>query len=216
MRMIVIGCGRVGAGLARTLIQRGYMVTVVDKNPDTFGRLGPTFKGQTIEGIGFDRDVLAEAGIERADGLAAVTSSDEANVVIAQLARQVFRVPRVVARLYDPRQAEIYTRLGLQTIAPVTWGIDRIADLLTHSWLDAVLSLGGGEVDIVEAEVPPLLVGRMVNDLTISGEISVVAIVRNGKAFLPTLGTVFTAGDMVHLAVMSTSAERLNTMLALR
>lgn len=215
MRIIIIGCGRMGAGLAQTLNLRGHTVTVVDNDPTAFERLGPTFKGQTVVGVGFDREVLLKAGIERADGLAAVTASDEANVVAARLASRVFHVPRVVARLYDTRQAEIYRRLGLQTIAPITWGIHQLADLLCYSPLDTVLSLGSGEVDLVEAEIPPLLVGRTVNELTVPGEIQVVAISRGGTTFLPTLGTVFQDSDLVHLAVLAASADRLRALLGL-
>ena len=135
-------------------LSRGHSVTVVDKDPLAFEKLGDKFKGQTIVGIGFDREVLLKAGIERADGVAAVTASDEANVVASRIARDIFHVPRVVARLYDVRQAEIYKRLGLQTIAPTGWGINRIADLLLYSPLETVFSLGSGEVELVEAEVP--------------------------------------------------------------
>jgi trk system potassium uptake protein TrkA len=215
MLLIVIGCGRVGAGLAQNLNQRGHTVTVVDSDPDAFNQLSPAFRGQKIAGIGFDRDVLLRAGIERADGLAAVTASDETNVVTAQVARQVFRVPKVVARVNHPRQAAIYQRLGLQTIAPATWGISRIADLLCLSQLDTVLSLGNGEVDIMQVEIPPALVGKSVRDITILGEISVVALTRGSKAFLPTLGTVFEAGDQAHVAVTSTASERLSALLGL-
>jgi trk system potassium uptake protein TrkA len=216
MQFIVIGCGRVGAGLAQNLNQRGHAVTVVDSDPDAFQPLGPAFRGQKITGIGFDREVLLRTGIERADGLAAVTASDETNVVTAQVARHVFRVPKVVARVNHPRQAAIYHRLGLQTIAPTTWGINRIADLLCHSQLDTVLTLGNGEADIVQVEISPALVGKSVRDLSILGEVSVVAITRRGKAFLPTLGTLFEAGDQAHIAVMSTATDRLNALLELR
>ncbi len=216
MKLIIIGCGRVGAGLAQTLSQRGHAVTAVDKDPVTFERLGSTFKGQTVNGGGFDREVLLQAGIERADDLAAVTGSDEVNIVIARLARQMFLVPRVVVRLYDPRKAEVYQRLGLQTINPVTWGINRIAELLCYSHLDTILSLGSGEVDLVEVEVPLLLVGRRVTDVTLSGETQVVAISRGGKTFLPTLGTVFQEGDLLHLAILAASADRLKTLLSLQ
>jgi trk system potassium uptake protein TrkA len=214
MRIIIIGCGRMGSGLAQTLDLRGHAVTVVDKDSAAFERLGPSFKGQTVVGVGFDRDILVQAGIERADGLAAVTESDETNVVAARLASQVFRVPKVVARLYDPRKAEIYRRLGLQTIATTTWGINRIAELLCYSQFESVLSLGG-QVDIVEVEVPPLLVGRTVTELVVPGEIHVVAISRGGKTFIPTLGTVFREGDLVHVAVLATSADRLKALLAM-
>jgi trk system potassium uptake protein TrkA len=213
MRFIVIGCGRVGAGLAQSLNQRGHDVTVVDRDPNAFVQLGTSFRGQQIAGIGFDRDVLLRAGIERTDGLAAVTSSDETNVVSAQVARQIFRVPQVVARVNHPRQAAIYHRLGLQTIAPTTWEINRIADVLCHSRLDVLLSLGNGEVDIVQVEILPAVAGKLVRDITIVNEISVVAITRCGKTFLPTLGTVFEAGDQLQVAVVSTAIDQLNNLL---
>ena len=171
------------------------------------------FKGKTVVGIGFDREVLLQAGIDRADGLAAVTASDEANVVAARIARDIFHVPRVVARLYDVRQAEIYKRLGLQTIAPTAWGVNRIAELLLHSPLETVLSLGSGDVELIEAEVPQLLVGKMVRELTLPGELHVVSIMRLNKTFLPTLGTIFQAGDMVHLAVLTSSINRIKELL---
>jgi trk system potassium uptake protein TrkA len=214
MRIIVIGCGRMGSGLARTMSLRGHAVTVVDRDPVAFERLGPAFKGQTVVGIGFDREVLLKAGIDRADALAALTESDEANVVAARLASQVFHIPRVVARLYDPRKADIYKRLGLRTIAPVAWGITRAADLLSRSQLEPVANLGG-DVEIVEVEVPPLLVGRTVNELVVPGEIHVVAVSRGGRTLLPTLGTLFRDGDMVYVAVLSTSADRLSELLGL-
>jgi trk system potassium uptake protein TrkA len=196
------------------LAEEAHSVTVVDLNPLAFERLGASFPGKTVEGMGFNRDILVRAGIDRADGLAAVTSSDETNVVVAQLARQIFHVPRVVARLYEPRRAEIYARLGLQTIAPTKWGIDRIAELLVYSQLDTVLSLGDGAVQVVRSELPLLLEGRTVESLAIPGETSVIAITRRGQAFLPTSGTVFEKGDLLHLAVLSTSSDRLNGLLA--
>jgi trk system potassium uptake protein TrkA len=215
MRIIIIGCGRLGSVLAQTLNMRGHAVTVVDNDPDSFERLGPAFKGQTVLGVGFDRDLLLQAGIERADGLAAVTTSDDTNVVTARLASLVFRVPRVVARVYDPRKAEIYRRLGLQTISPVSLGTDLLAELLTFSQLKTILSLGSGGVGIVEAEVPPLLVGRAATALTIPGEVHLVAISRSSKTFLPTPATIFQQGDLIHLAVLAESTERLEALLGL-
>jgi len=213
MKIIIIGCGRVGAGLAQSLASRGHSVVVVDKDPLAFDKLGDKFKGQTIQGIGFDREILLKAGIERADGLAAVTANDEANVIVARIARDIFHVPKVVARLFDTRQAEIYRRLGLQTIAPTSWGINRIADLLLYSSIETVFSMGSGDVEMVEAEVPPLLVGKTVRDLTVASEIHIVSITRANKTFLPTLGTNFRDGDVLHLAVLMTSASRLRELL---
>jgi len=142
-----------------------------------------------------------------------VTANDEANVIVARIARDIFHVPKVVARLFDTRQAEIYRRLGLQTIAPTSWGINRIADLLLYSSIETVFSMGSGDVEMVEAEVPPLLVGKTVRDLTVAGEIHIVSITRANKTFLPTLGTNFRDGDVLHLAVLMTSASRLRELL---
>jgi trk system potassium uptake protein TrkA len=212
MKILVIGCGQMGAGLAQMLSLRSYVVTVIDKDNAAFERLGASFNGRTLVGVGFDRAVLEEAGIARIDGLAAVTNSDEANIVIARLAREVFRVPRVVARVVEPRKAEIYRRLGLQTISTTIWGVNRIANLLTYIDLDAVFDLGS-EVELVETEAAPALAGRTVYHLTIPGELHVVSISRGGKTFLPTSGTAFQAGDRVHLAVIAGSADRLKSLI---
>jgi trk system potassium uptake protein TrkA len=213
MKILIIGCGRVGAGLATTLVGRGHSVTIVDKDPFAFEKLGDHFKGRTIPGIGFDREILLKAGIERADGVAAVTVSDEANVVASRIARDIFHVPKVVARLYDIRQAEIYKRLGIQTIAPTGWGINRIADLLLYSPLETVFSLGSGEVELIMVDIPQLLVGKTVRDLTVAGEIHAVAITRANKTSLPTIGTILREGDQLHLAVLTTSGDRLKELL---
>jgi len=215
VNIVVLGCGRMGSGLAQALAFRRHAVTVVDVDPAAFSRLGPSFAGRTVTGSAVDRETLLSAGVERTDGLAAVTASDEVNVVCARLALQVFRVPRVVARLYDPRKADIYRRLGLQTVTPVTWAVHRMADLLCYSHLDAVATLGSGEVDIVETEVPPLLVGRTVTELKVPGEVRVVAVTRGSRTFLPVDGTVFHKGDRLHIAVLGASSERLQALLGL-
>lgn len=215
MKILIIGCGRVGAGLAKALISRGHTVTIVDKDAQAFEKLGENFKGLTGLGIGFDREVLLKMGIERADGLAAVTASDEVNIVAARIAKDIYHVPRVVARLYDIRQAEIYKRLGLHTIAPTEWGIHRIADLLLYSPLDTVFGIGSGDVELVEADVPHLMVGKMVRDLTVTGEVHIVSITRANKTFLPSQGTILHKDDRIHLAVLTSSTSRLREILDL-
>jgi trk system potassium uptake protein TrkA len=212
MYVIVIGCGRMGSGLAQSLVRRGHDVVAVDREAGALANLGPAFRGRTLVGIGFDRETLIHAGIERADALAAVTSSDDANIVVARAARLIFRVPRVVARLYDPRTAEIYRRLGLQTVSTTEWGVQRIAELITYSHLDAVVSLGS-DIDIVDAELPPTLAGRSVGDLCVPGEVQVVAVSRGGRSFLPNAATRLQAGDLLHLAVVAASVERLKSLL---
>ncbi len=215
MLTIIVGCGRMGSGLAHILNMQGQTVHIIDTDQTAFERLGVSFKGQKVVGVGYDRDVLVKAGIEHADALAALTPSDEVNVVTARVASMVYRVPRVVARLYDPLKAEIYKRLGLNTIAPVTWGVNRIADVLNYSPLNTVYSLGTGEVDVVEIEVTPQLEGRVVKDLNVPAEITVVAVSRGGRTFLPTTGTVLMAGDVLHVVVQAASADKLKAMLGL-
>lgn len=213
MNMIVIGCGRMGEQLCRILAEDGHQVTAIDASLRNLENLKTNFKGRLVRGIGFDRKVLLEAGIEQADALAATSSSDNLNVVSARIAREFFRVPRVVARLYDPRRAEIYQRLGLMTISATTWGAERMRELLTHSGLNPVHSYGSGEVSLLSVEIPPRLVGRAVKLLIIPGEVSVNAITRQGKAFIPLGGTEFHAGDIIHLAVDAKALERLPALL---
>ncbi|MDD1685198.1 MAG: TrkA family potassium uptake protein [Methanoregula sp.] len=213
MKILIIGCGRMGAGLARHLSGSGHSVTVIDNDPAAFERLQPAFSGLTFLGNALDQDILMKGGIERADCLAALTPNDSINLVVARLGREMFKVPKVVARMHDPRKSEIYRRLGVQTVSTVTLGMQRFAELLTFSRLDIVHSLGSGEVGIVESEIPPLLVGRMVNDLTVAGEIQVVALSRGGKTFIPTLGTVFQKGDMIHIVVSVAADERLKALM---
>jgi len=215
MKVIIIGCGRVGSNLAQTLSQRGDTVTVVDSDSTAFDRLGAVFKGKTISGNGFDRDVLVQSGIEHADALVATTTSDEANVTVARLARQVFKVPRVMARMYDPRKAEIYHRLGVQTISLVAISTERLVDLLGYSPMGASVSLGTGEVDIVNVDIPHPLIGRTASELISAGEFQLVALTRDGRTFLPVPGTIFQEGDIAHLAVQSASMERLKSLLEL-
>jgi trk system potassium uptake protein len=213
MKIIIIGCGRVGSGLARMLSNRDHQVTMIDSDPLSFERLGKNYKGKTVVGIGFDRQTLLDAGIEKADAFAAVTASDEANAVAARIAKNVFRVPRVAARIYDPRKADIYRRLGMQTISPVALGIVRMAELLSFSNLAVVDSLGSGEVKIVDIEVPPMLAGRRIEEVIIPGEVHISAISRNGKTFLPLSGTTFVEGDVVHLSVLAISQDRLKDLV---
>jgi len=215
MKVIIMGCGRVGEQVSLLMAHEGHQVTIIDLDPEALARLGPNFKGQRVRGVGFDREVLIEAGIEYADAFAATSSSDTANIVAARIARNVFHVPRVVARLYDPRKAEIYRRLGLKTISSTTWGAERIHEMLTHAEFDPVHSFGNGEVGLIEIEIPSRLVGRNVKNLSISGEINVVAISRQGQTFIPLLGTELRAGDVLHLVVLTSAMERLEEMLGM-
>jgi len=215
MKVIIMGCGRVGEQLARLMVTEGHQVVVIDQEASALERLGPDFKGQRIAGIGFDRDVLIKAGIEIADAFAAASSSDNANIVAARIAHNIFHVPRVVARLFDPRRAEIYRRLGMLTISSTTWGAERIRELLTSAELDPLLSFGSGEVSLVNIEIPSQLVGRMVKDLSVPSEIVVVTITRQGAAFIPITGSQFKEGDIIQVAVLASALDRFKTLLGL-
>ena len=215
MKIIIMGCGRVGVQLAGLLVDEGHQVGVIDYDASALTRLGSDFKGQKIVGVGFDRDVLIKAGIEHADAFAAASSSDNANILAARIAHNIFHVPRVVARLFDPQRAEIYRRLGMLTISSTTWGAERIRELITSMDIDPIHSFGSGEVSLVNIEVPPQLVGRMVKDLTVSSEISVAAITRQGAAFIPVLGSQFKDSDIIHVVILATALERFKIMLGL-
>lgn len=213
MKMIIVGCGRLGCDLALALVQEGHSVAVVDNDESAFEKLGTRFSGRRITGVGFDQDVLLQAGIESADGLAAVTASDNANIITGRIAKNIYCVPQVVARLYEPHRAEVYRRLGLQTISPTSWGANRIMQILTHSRLDPVLELGSGEVSLVEIEIGPKLDGRKVQDLNISTEIKVMAITRNGRAFIPSATNNFILGDRVLIAVLQSAQTNFDALV---
>ncbi len=215
MKIIVVGCGRNGSGVANALSRSGHSVTVIDSDPAAFDHLAKDFRGKTVQGIGFDREILQKAGIERTDALASFTTSDESNAVIARIAREIYHVPKVVARLYDRGKAEIYKRLGIQTLSSTTWGIKRAMDILSYTPLDSVYTFGNGDVELVRIEVPSMIVGHRVNDLTVPGDIHVVAIERGNRTILPSAGTSFRRGDLLYIAASITSGSQLKRMLGL-
>ncbi len=215
MKTIIMGYGRIGSQVGKLLTEQAHEVTIIDHDADADGRLGPNFKGCIIRGLGFDHNILLKAGIEDAEAFVAASHSDNANIVSARIARNIFHVPRVVARLFDPIRAEIYQRLGLITISPNNWGAERILQVLTHSELDVWDTFGRGEVSLVHLDAPPQLIGRTVNHLNVPGELLVVSITRNAQAFIPVTGTVFQDGDVINLVVLSTAMTRLEGMLGL-
>ena len=215
MRVIVMGCGKVGEQLCRKLVSSGNDVTVIDADVVNLDHLGDDFRGRKVIGIGFDRDVLVQAGIEECEAFAATSPIDNANIVAARIARNIFHVPRVVARLYDPRRAEIYRRLGLVTISMTTWGAERIYEMITHTNLDPIMSFGRGEVSLITLEIPPHLEGRRVKDLNVPGEIQVMVITREGEAILPVMGSEFHSGDLVHLVVHAAAHDRLDALIGI-
>ena len=204
-----------GAGLVRRLARQGFDVTAVDRDRTALDALGDSFVGKKVCGVGFDRAVLEEAGITRASALVSCMGSDEANIVVAHVARSMFRVPRVIARLHDLSKAETYRRLDIQTISPNAWGISRICELLTYQQLDGVYEVGSGEVNLVRADIPALLNGVTVRELTAVGEIQIVSVSRDNQTFIPTQGTVLSDGDIVYAAVATSASRKFKQMLGI-
>ena len=215
MKIIVMGCGRVGSQVSQLLVRHGHQVTVIDHDDNALTRLGTEFKGNIVHGLGFDRGVLIEAGIESVEGFVAASSSDNANIVAARIARNIFHVPRVVARLYDPVRAEVYQRLGLTTISSTAWGAERIVEVVTHADLDILHIFQDGGTTMVRVEAPARLNGHRVAQMNIPGEVSVTAISRNEHTFIPVSGTEFQEGDIIYLAVIPTAMVRLEELLGI-
>jgi trk/ktr system potassium uptake protein len=184
MNIIIVGCGRVGVELALSLHQN-HMVSVIDRNAPSFDRLGLHFSGRTVQGHAMDRTSLERAGIETADALAAVTSSDNVNAIVARIARDIFHVNRVVARIYNPRRTPIYEKLNLQTVSSSSWGAHRIEQLLVHPGMQSVSSAGNGEVQVYELTVPSEWNGHKISELVPMEYAIPVALARNGKGILP-------------------------------
>jgi len=215
MHVVIMGCGRAGSRLARRLERQGHSVAVIDKDPTSFHLLDVNFKGRVVPGIGFDSEVLVEAGIERADAFIAVSSGDNSNIVSSVIAKDVFHVPKVVTRIYDPRRAMIYRRFGIPTVAPVQWGVNKIFDLLFAQRSFSRDTFGSGEVELMEFDLPSNLAGRRVGDFEVPGEVHVAAIERFGEALLPVAGSTFQEGDKVMVLVQRTAIEKYKKMFFL-
>ena len=213
MHVIIVGCGRVGATTAAELARAGHEVVVVDRNADSFRLLPKNFGGRTIVGTGFDREVLESAGIREADALVASASGDNTNAVAARIAKEVYRVPDVVARIFDPRRADIYRRYGVQTFAPTSWSASKIVELIVSPSLEREMAFGNGEVQLMAAWVPMHLVGKPVRDLAVPGEIRIVLIVRMGRGMLPVSGTQFEEDDQVYVVIHQSAVEKFQKMM---
>ena len=213
MDVIIVGCGRVGSELARTLFDAGHGVTVVDKDPAAFRRLPDGFE-RTVTGVGFDRDTLVEAGVERADAFAAVTSGDNSNVLSVRVAREVFGVPTVVARIYDPRRAEIYQRLGIETVASVTWTTTQVLRRLTNAAAQADWVHPSGSLCLVERPIPTTWIGHRLDELEPADGVRLVALTRAGRARVASPNLVVQEGDLVHAAVTEDTTETFDKVLA--
>ncbi|MHB1613298.1 MAG: potassium channel family protein [Actinomycetes bacterium] len=201
MHFVIMGCGRVGAALAHSLEDRGHSVAVIDRLPESFRRLGPGFGGHRVAGEGFDRDTLREAGIDKADAFAAVSNGDNSNILAARVARETFGVGIVVARIYDPRRAEVYQRLGIPTVATVRWTADQmmrrlLPEAISDDWRDP-----SGTVCLAEMPAHQGWIGHRVRRLEDSSGARVTFITRMGEGLIPGSDTVVQEGDVLHVAM---------------
>ena len=216
MHIVIMGCGRVGSTLAHILEDRGNTVAVIDRDPEAFRRLRPTFKGDRVTGVGFDRDVLARAGIERADGFAAVSSGDNSNIIAARVARETFAVRQVAARIYDPRRAEVYQRLGIPTVATVRWTADQMLRKLLPEGTEPLWRDATGKIVLSQVAVSPDWIGEPVKALEKSAETRIAYLDRLGEAIVPQPGAVLQDGDVVHVIAAEGDLDRIASAFATR
>lgn len=213
VHFVIMGCGRVGSELTVALSRTGHSVSVIDKRREAFDRLPPGFEAKTVVGVGFDRRVLEEAGIREADAFIAVSSGDNSNIVSARVAREHFNVPTVIARIFDPRRAEIYERLNIPTVASVSWATKQIQYLLFHGKEEMRDTLAGGSLLILQVTVPAHLVGKKVSTVCVEGEVEVVGVDRGGSGFIPTTDSTFQEGDIAHFIVHRDALEKFDALL---
>ncbi len=213
MHVVIVGCGRVGSGLANALETAQHSVSVIDRKPTSMRRLNPDFAGQKLVGVGFDREVLIEAGIERADAVAAVTNGDNSNILIARVARETFGVAQVVARIYDPRRATIYERLGVPTIATAAWTTERIlgrilSDHHIGEWIDP-----SAKFTLIERTIPSHWARKTISDFEEHAQVRVSLVVRLGEPSLPVADLLLQEGDIVHAMVATTNTTTCDSLL---
>ena len=209
MHIVIMGCGRVGSTIAHILEEQGHSVAVIDRDPEAFRKLSSGFKGTRITGIGYDREVLAQAGIEHADGFAAISSGDNSNVIAARVARESFGVQRVVARIYDPRRADVYQRLGIPTVATVRWTADQMLRRLLPEGAEPLWRDPTGAVVLAEVACVADWLGEKVSALEDMAQTRIAFFSRMGQAMIPTQGTVLQEGDVLHVVAEEGDLKRI-------
>ncbi|MBA2457305.1 MAG: TrkA family potassium uptake protein [Nocardioidaceae bacterium] len=214
MHVVIMGCGRVGSTLARSLERRDHDVAIIDLNPDAFRRLGHSFSGTTVTGLGFDRDVLRRADIEKAGAFAAVSSGDNSNIISARVAREQFGIANVVARIYDPRRAEVYQRLGIPTVATVTWAANQIVRRILPRDAEPLWRDPSGTVRADQITAPTRWVGHTVKSMQDRTSARVAFITRLGSGMIPLGDTVVQEGDLINLFLLEDQEEAVTAALA--
>lgn len=214
MHVVIMGCGRVGSTLARSLEDRNHTVSVIDGEPDAFRRLGPGFNGDKVTGYGFDQEVLEKAGIRRADAFAAVSSGDNSNIIAARVARETFGLENVVARIYDSRRAAVYQKFGIPTVATVRWTADQVIRRLLPEGVASEWRDPSGKVALAEVSYSPDWVGQRVTRLEDACGARVALLTRLGEGMLPHSESVVQEGDLVHLCLASNRLDEVGSILS--
>ncbi|MFD3525019.1 potassium channel family protein [Streptomyces sp. NPDC058653] len=214
MHIVIMGCGRVGAALATSLERQGHTVAVIDQDPTAFRRLGSGFGGRRVNGVGFDQDTLRDAGIEDAGAFAAVSSGDNSNIIAARVAREMFGIENVAARIYDPRRAEVYQRLGIPTVATVRWTADQMLRRLLPSGAEPLWRDPSGGVQLAEVHASPAWIGQKISTLQEETGVRVAFLTRLGEAILPTSQTVLQEGDLVHVMMRTDDIQKVEASFA--
>lgn len=213
MRVVVVGCGRLGADLAGRLFRAGHEVSVIDRNSRAFTNLPDNFEGRINEGDAIDRDILRRAGIESADTVAVVTDSDILNAVVGHLAQTFYKIPNVIVRNHDPIYLPILEAFGLQAVSAMRWGAQRVEELLYDRDMHVVFSAGNGEVEVYEVAIPENWSGRTIGELCDSLACSPVSITRSGRAILPSNNMVLHSGDVLHVSATQEGMQGLRACL---
>jgi trk system potassium uptake protein TrkA len=214
MHIVIMGCGRVGSTLAHILEDSGHSVAIIDRDPQAFRRRGAGVRWRRVTGVGFDRDVLTEAGIESAAAYVAVSSGDNSNIISARVARETFGVDNVVARIYDPRRAEVYQRLGIPTVATVRWTADQILRRILPEGAEPLWRDPTGTIILAEVTANPEWIGTRVVDLEHRVKTRVAFINRMGEALTITEDSVVQEGDVLHVIAAENDMDRINKVLA--
>lgn len=214
MHIVIMGCGRVGSTLAHILEDLGHTVAVIDQDVEAFRRLRHGFKGSKVTGVGFDRDVLVEAGIEKADAFAAVSSGDNSNVIAARVARESFGVQRVAARIYDPRRAEVYQRLGIPTVATVRWTADQMLRRLLPEGVATLWRDPTGAIVLAELTCCEDWLSEKLSTLESAAGVRVAFITRLGEALVPGPNTVLQQGDVLHVIAKDEDLPQIASVFA--
>ncbi len=214
MHYVIMGCGRVGSSLSRSLEKFGHTVSVIDSDTDAFRRLGPSFRGSTVTGIGFDREVLMTAGIERAAGFAAVTNGDNSNILGARVARESFGVETVVARIYDPARAEVYERLGIPTVATVRWATEQVLGKLIDLGAQSLWRDPSGSIRLTSVAFHPAWIGRPIREIEKILHTPVPSLGRFGAGIVTTDSTVLQEHDVLYVIVETSRTAAVHELLA--